>query len=81
MPFGKRTNPNVNAVRYLCMYCHDECDPTAKGTARQVMGWVTPRDAGGANHIRFQNPTGAYAHVSCLEEDQIPVQALQQGMF
>jgi hypothetical protein len=39
--------------------------------AREMKGWVVPRDQGGANHLRKAVPTGRYAHVDCLTAGEV----------
>lgn len=68
-------------ARYVCSVCGRPCNPKSKSTARQVVGWVTPRQAGGANHIRYQRNTGHYAHRACLSETEEPAKELQGELF
>lgn len=55
-------------MKVPCIACGEEADPEAKNTAHEVLGWVVPRSAGGTNHIRYQEVTGQFCHVACLEE-------------
>lgn len=51
-----------------CTYCDaDIKDVKRPGIARLVEGWIIPRNAGGANHIRYKKERWVYAHVSCVE--------------
>lgn len=81
MPFGLRTPPSGVAPTYRCEVCGEEVSPRAKAVATRVVGWVTPRTKGGANHIRNQQATGEYAHLACLDEMTDPGHGDQSTLF
>ncbi len=68
-------------ARVICVICGNGANPDHRSCAKEVIGWVSPRQSGGANHIRYQEPTGRHAHVACLGEEKQPVKAKQQEMF
>ena len=61
----------------LCAVCGKAANPESPSTARKVIGWITPRQSGGANHIRYQQPQADHAHLACLAELKTPAQAFQ----
>lgn len=64
-----------------CVLCGDPVATGSKNSAQRVEGWVSPRQGGGANHIRYQTKTSDWAHVACLAEQEDPVHANQDSMF
>jgi len=80
MPY-KNLRRSAPAVTVKCIQCGKSMQTTDKGVAKHVTGWVVPRDQGGANHIRWQNTTGDFAHVGCLEEMYDPVKTGQGNLF
>lgn len=74
----KKTRPEI---RYQCEQCGEEVHPNSKSVAQRVVGWIVPRSAGGANHIRHQERMPAFAHVACLAELHDEAQGTQEGLF
>jgi len=54
-------------MRTTCVECGEVIMTDAKTTAERVEGWVTPRDGGGPNHVRFIKRLGVFAHKACVE--------------
>ena len=65
----------------FCEFCGKAANPEDPGTVRKVTGWISRRHAGGANHIRFQESLGVFAHFACLEAEERPVRAHQETLL
>jgi len=64
-----------------CEFCGKPLSTTTSSSSQRVMGWVSPRNKGGANHIRFKKRQKEWAHNVCLEEAYHPATAAQQQLF
>ncbi len=64
-----------------CHMCGETVNTEYSNAAQEVIGWVSPRKDGGANHIKHKKPTARWAHNACLEEVENPVSARQGGLF
>ena len=68
-------------MRVICCLCGEGLNPALTSNSRRVYGWVSPRQSGGANHIKFQTKQKEWAHNTCLEEKYHPATAAQQQLF
>lgn len=78
---GSKYPPRRSAMEYQCVECGGALKPGGKSVAQRVTGWIAPRSAGGANHIRHQQRYPEFAHVACLEELHLSAKGNQEGLF
>lgn len=55
-----------------CVLCHTDISDVELSSPRVyqlVNGFVSHRSGGGTNAIRLKNPTGRYAHQTCVDRE------------
>lgn len=54
----------------LCFFCKKPVDPSARSTSRQMVGWehksLKTSSRRGGSDIQMREPTGEFAHETCI---------------